>query len=74
MAIKNVRAENEVLNLNAASLLRNIVMMAVREKSKTCEEISSYSGIDKDKLKPFLDEFVKGGLLKEMNGEYSLKR
>jgi len=74
ISLKRLRAENDVLNKNAASLLRNIVMIALRKKEKTVEEISRFSGINKEKLKPFIDEFVKGGLLKEVKGKYSLVR
>jgi hypothetical protein len=74
MAIKTLKAENDVLNRNAASLLRNIVMIALRTKEKSADEVAAFSGIEKEKLKPFLDEFVKGGLLIENNCKYALKK
>ena len=62
----------DLLNKNAASLLRNIIMIALRKKEKTIEEIAKFSGIEKVKLKPFLDEFKKGGLLQEKEGKLYL--
>jgi predicted transcriptional regulator len=70
--MKQLKAENDVLNKNAASLLRNIVMMALRNKPKSLEEISNYSGIQQDKLKPFLDAFAQGKLITVKDNRYSL--
>jgi len=74
IVLKNLNAEKEVLNRNAASLLRNIVMISLRKKEKTLDEIAKFSGIDKNKLKPFIDEFVNMEFLKESDGKYSLVR
>jgi len=72
MTMKTLKAENDVLNRNGASLLRNIIMIAVRLNYKTLKEVADFSGIEKDKLKPFMDDFVKGGFLIEADGKYSL--
>lgn len=72
MSLKALKAENEILNRNAASLLRNIIMIALRSKEKTLKEVAEFSGIEKDKLKPFMDEFVKAEFLKGHEGKYSL--
>jgi predicted transcriptional regulator len=47
-------------------------MMALRNKPKSLEEISNYSGIQQDKLKPFLDAFAQGKLITVKDNRYSL--
>lgn len=74
MMLKNTVQENKILRKNAGSLLRNNIMLSLKEKSKKIEEISKRVGIPKDQLKPFLDKTIEEGHIKENKGTYSLKK
>lgn len=71
MMLKNTVQENKILRKNAGALLRNNIILTLREKSKKIEDISKGTGIPVDQLKPFLDKTVKEGHIKEKKGVYS---
>ncbi len=72
MALKSVRAKHQVLNVNATALLRNFVMMGLREKDKTLEELSDYIGIKPEELKPFLAAMLESKIIAENSNSYHL--
>jgi len=74
MVIKNLKAENVVLEKNGTMLLKNGIMLSVKEKEKTLKEISSLIGIKEEQLKPFIDNLVKEGKIMENNGKYAIKK
>lgn len=70
MTLKNVRAENEILNKNASTLLRNIVLLTLSSGSKTEQELAKKVGT-KD-IKPFLNTMCKHNLIKKEKDRYSV--
>ncbi|MFC1727860.1 hypothetical protein ACFLZ7_00135 [Nanoarchaeota archaeon] len=72
MMLKNTVQENKILRKNAGALLRNNILMSLKEKSKKIEEISKKVGIPKEQLKAFLDKTIKEGHIKETKGTYSI--
>jgi len=72
--VKSLRIENSNIEINAAALLRNLIMNGIAEKSKTLKEISDYVGISEEQLKPFIAQRIKEGFIDEKDGLYSLKR
>jgi predicted transcriptional regulator len=70
MVIKTLRAKNTILDKNAKKILRNFVSYMIEGKEKTIEELSSKMGISAQHLKPFLEELVKEGKIKEKEGRY----
>ena len=72
MMLKNTVQENKILRKNAAGLLRNNIMLSIKEKPKKIDEISRNVGVPANQLKPFLDKVIEEGHLKENKGTYSL--
>ena len=71
MRLKNIIAENQILSKNAHLILRNNIMLSLREKEKTLKEISKNIGIPEEKTKIFLDALVARKLIKKKGEKYS---
>jgi hypothetical protein len=74
MLVKKLRMENDVLNKNAHFILRNNILLSLREKEKDLATISRNIGIAEEKTKDFLDALVKQGILMVRNSKYSLNK
>jgi len=74
MVLKNVRAEHRTLNVNATALLRNFIMMCLRDKEKTLKEMSDYAGISEEQIKPFVKAMIEGNIIEEISDKYHLVR
>lgn len=72
MIVKKLRAENKVLNQNAHFILRNNILLSLREKPKDLATISKNIGIPEDKTKVFLDSLVKQGFVNLEKDKYKL--
>ena len=71
MVIKNLSAKSKVLEINAGLLLRNNLLILLKEKDKGLDELSRGSGIPQQQLVPFLEKLIKEGWIKEKKGKYS---
>lgn len=71
MNLANSRAENQMLKMNSEALLKNIIMISLKEP-RTLEEISPLVGIKPKDLEPFIEGFVKEGKIKKDKNKYSL--
>ncbi|MBN2111466.1 hypothetical protein JW707_00025 [Candidatus Woesearchaeota archaeon] len=71
MIIKTLRAKNTILDKNAKKILRNFVDYMIGNEGRTIETLSAKIGVPKQQLKPFLDELVKEGKLREKEGNYA---
>jgi hypothetical protein len=69
-ALKNVNAENEILQHNAMLLLRNNVIITLGEKKMNLKELSSRTGVPEEQLKNFLELWIKEGMLKSEDNIY----
>lgn len=72
MKLKNLIAENKVLSKNAHLILRNNIMLSLKEKDKTLSEIAKNIGIPEEKTKIFLDAMIARKLIKRADDKYSL--
>lgn len=59
MKLKTMLQENENLTRNAYTLLRNLVLLSVRQGEKTSEELSKITGLKPEDLTKFLEMFEK---------------
>ncbi len=69
MIIKNLRAENKILNDNGNLLLRNIILVALKEE-KTFDEIVKATGVNKEAVEKFLENLVSAKLVSKKAGKY----
>ncbi|HLC67155.1 MAG TPA: hypothetical protein VJK52_05950, partial [Candidatus Nanoarchaeia archaeon] len=59
MIVKNLRAENKVLQINGSRLLRNNVLISLKEKDKDLNTLAKNVGLVPEQLEPFLDAMIK---------------
>jgi len=74
MLVKNLRAENELLSKNAHLILRNNILLSLKEKEKDLATISRNIGIPEEKTKVFLDALVKQGFINFNKNKYSINK
>lgn len=72
MIVKNLRTENLNLKRNAGNLVRNIVMLSLKDKSKTIQELSADVGIPVEDLDKLLKIVLKEGRIVKKNNKYGL--
>lgn len=72
MKLKTVLQENTNLTHNAYTLLRNLILLSIRQGDKSVEELSEITGIKSEELIKFLDIFEKEeNKIKKEGGKYS---
>ncbi len=72
MVAKKLRIEGDFLKRNMNTMLSNILTILIRINKNTLEELSKFSGIDKDELKKYLEKMVKEKKLKNDSGMYEI--
>jgi hypothetical protein len=73
MTLKTTKTENEFLRRNMNTLIRNLVIVSLKHKPMSLDELSKLTGIKDDELKSFLATLIKLDKLKEDNSMYFLK-
>jgi len=73
IAVKRLNFENAALKTNAKLLLRNMIMVSLKNKEKNLDELSNAVGIPSDQLKPFVDSLIEAKFIKEEEGIYKAK-
>ncbi|MFC1732739.1 hypothetical protein ACFL6I_20760 [candidate division KSB1 bacterium] len=74
MVIKNLNAKTENLEKNAGLLLRNNLLILMKEEDKSLKELSKGSGIPPDQLERFLEKLIREGWIKEKKDKYTRKK
>jgi len=74
LAVKELTAKNKILDENAKLILRNNILLSLKEKAKTLEQVSKNIGIDADKTELFLDALVTQGFINKNKDLYALNR
>lgn len=72
MITKNMRAENRMLQINASRLLRNMIIVSLREKDKDLSLLAKNIGIPEKQLKPILENLVKDKHIKKKGKLYGV--
>lgn len=73
MIVKNLRAENKVLQINGSRLLRNNVIISLKEKDKDLTTLAKNIGLLPEHLEPFLDIMIKEDFVKKIDDVYTIK-
>jgi hypothetical protein len=74
MGYGEMKAENDLLKQNGEHLLKNIVMLSIRNAPKTIEGIAGDVGINPKELLPFVEKFVKEGRIEKKDNLYKFKK
>lgn len=72
--IKSLKAKTKNLERNAGLLLRNNIMIVLKEKNKNLDELARNTGIPADQLSPFLEKLISEGWIKRSKDKYNLKK
>lgn len=72
MIVKNLKAENRMLEINASKLLRNMIIVSLREKDKALFLLAKNIGIPEKQLEPILENLIKEGIIKKKKELYSV--
>lgn len=73
MRLKSITSQNIVLDSNCLSLLKNMFILALKQKQKTMKELTEDTGIPEEQLKIFIKRFTEGGLISKKGEKYLLK-
>jgi len=74
MLVKNLTAENKLLNQNAHFILRNNILLSLKDKEKDLKTVARNIGIPEEKTKIFLDALVQKGFLLLKKNKYSVNK
>lgn len=70
MIAKQVKLENDHLNKNIGSLLKNYVVVMLSKTNLDSEQLSKLTGVNKDVLEDFLDQLIDEGKIDLKEGIY----
>ena len=65
MALKETKARSDIIERNASIILKNNILLNLKDGEKELKELSKGTGIPEDQLKPFLDNMVKEGRIEK---------
>jgi hypothetical protein len=71
---KNLKAKNELLEMNAVNLLRNNVVICLKNQELSLEDLAKASGTKPDQLQNFLKVWIEEGHIVEENNTYKLPK
>jgi len=74
MIAKQVKLENDNLKVNTGKLLRNYLVVLLGKGNFNLEQLSKFTGVQKDKLGDYIDKLLDEELVKMEKGVYSLNR
>jgi len=73
LAVKRLNFENAALRTNSKLLLRNMIIVSLKNKEKDLDNLAKAVGIPSDQLKPFVDSLIEEKFVKEEKGIYKVK-
>lgn len=72
--LKTLKAKSINLERNAGLLLRNNILIVLKEKDKNLEELAKNTGIPPLQLSPFLEKLISEGWIKRVKDKYSRRK
>jgi len=70
MAVKETKLENNFLKSNVHGLVLNLITIILHKASLTLDDISTFSGINKDELDHFLNQLIAQKRIKKEGEKY----
>ena len=72
--MEDLTSKHSILSKNMVRMLRNNILLSLKEKAKDMKELSKNVGIPEDQLKPFVDKMIVDKEIKlEKNKYHKLK-
>src|SRR3989339_2047985 len=72
MVAKQVKLENDKLELNTSKLLKNYLVVLLSKNELSLSQLSSLTGVPEDKLGDYLDKLIDQQVVQLTNGLYNL--
>jgi hypothetical protein len=72
--VKIKTQENIILDKNGKTILENFIYYCLKDKEYSIDELSGFTGIQKEQLTPFIKIMVEKGAVKEKEEKYSLAK
>ncbi|MCX6706956.1 MAG: hypothetical protein NT001_02335 [Candidatus Woesearchaeota archaeon] len=72
--LKNLKAKTANLERNAGLLLRNNILIVLKEKDRNLDELAKGTGIPAVQLSPFLEKLIIEGWIKKAKDKYSRRK
>ncbi len=72
-ALKEANLKYQNMSKSMVRMLRNNILLSLKEKDKTLKEISKNVGIDEEQIKSFVENMVNDHEIKLKGGKYSVK-
>ncbi len=74
MVVKKLKAENDLLRRNLKSALENIITVLLKMNPMNIDELSIYTGINKEELQNLLEKMQTENKIKVENNNYKLAK
>ena len=74
MLTKNFKMENNLLKKNVRTLLTNLIVISLKQKSKTESQLAKHIGVGTDKIGLFLNELEKNKIIKKRDDQYEIAK
>ena len=74
MLTKNFKMENELLKRNVRTLLTNLIVISLKQKSKTEAQLAKHIGVGADKIGVFLEDLEKNKVIKKKDNKYEIAK
>ena len=74
MVAKHVKMENDMLKKNMSALLKNYIVVLLRQRNLTGDQLNKLTGVAQDKLEDFLDQLIDDGRIDLKEGIYFLTK
>lgn len=71
MAIKQLTAQNTVVDKNATNVLHNFILHLLKDGGKTADELAPLIGIHRNQLTAFLEKMIEMGKIKLHGDKYT---
>lgn len=71
--LKRLNVENKNMSKNSVKLIKNMILIQLKEKDKTIEELNKESGLEKEHLKKYLNHLINEERITQKKDSYGLK-
>lgn len=72
MVAKTLKAERDFLKRNFNTVIGNLITVLIKINKSTLDDLSKFTGVNKDELKKHIDNLIKDGKIKEEGDKYQL--
>ena len=72
MIAKTLRAERDFLKRNMGTMISNLITILIKINKDTVDDLSKFTGINKEELEKHLEKLIKEGKIKKEEGKYQL--